>query len=624
MKNRLVLALTLSIATTCFCQTTKKVLIIGIDGCRPDALHQANTPNIDALIANGIFSPDALNDDITISGPGWSANLCGVWSNKHLVTGNNFSGNNYDEYPHIFKYIEAFNPELHTVSICHWGPINDFITLDHADFKLNESSDAEVASQTASYLTVNDPDILFIHLDDPDHAGHTQGFSPEVPEYIQAIEDVDGHIGTVLQSIYGRPSFSTEDWLVLVTTDHGGTGFSHGGTSLEEENVFFIASGNTISTEVIRKDSMIISDAPENCLGDSVELRFDGVDDFVQVAPNALFDFGADQDFTIECRVRTDQPGDVAIVGNKDWDSGLNTGFVFSFKYPSGPEWKVNIGDGNNRADINTGSLIADNEWHTLSVSFDRDGFMVLYEDGLAVDSANIAAIGNINTGQGLFFGADINGAYDYKGAIAEIRVWDTVLHGSTISQWHCTRLDNNHLNANNLIGYWQANEGIGQSQITDFSGNNNIGTIVEASWQIPDSIVVYDYSATPRLVDIPATALAHLCVPIQESWGLDGQSLIEACLMTNTSEAALSNSAGFRLSPNPAQDRIEIELENYNLSKTYQIKVWQPDGKLVFETNRQGKTTTLDVSAMPNGVYLIEVIQENKSWTKKLVLPTF
>ena len=42
-------------------------------------------------------------------------------------------------------------------------------------------------------------------------------------------------------------------------------------------------------------------------------------------------DFGANQDFTVECRVKTSIAADVAIVGNKDWDSGGNNGFVFSF-----------------------------------------------------------------------------------------------------------------------------------------------------------------------------------------------------------------------------------------------------------------------------------------------------
>ena len=34
----------------------RKVLMIGIDGCRPDALNLANTPNIDSLIDNGAYS----------------------------------------------------------------------------------------------------------------------------------------------------------------------------------------------------------------------------------------------------------------------------------------------------------------------------------------------------------------------------------------------------------------------------------------------------------------------------------------------------------------------------------------------------------------------------------------
>ena len=95
-------------------QGTKKVLLIGVDGCRPDALSVANTPNIDNVINNGFFSPDALNDDFTISGPGWSSILCGVRSNKHLVVDNDFSNNNYSSYPSVIKLIEDYNPDKKT------------------------------------------------------------------------------------------------------------------------------------------------------------------------------------------------------------------------------------------------------------------------------------------------------------------------------------------------------------------------------------------------------------------------------------------------------------------------------------------------------------------------------
>jgi hypothetical protein len=68
----------------------KKVLIIGIDGCRPDALKAAKAPHLHALMREGAFSEAAQAGDITVSGPGWSSMLTGVWRTKHGVRDNKF------------------------------------------------------------------------------------------------------------------------------------------------------------------------------------------------------------------------------------------------------------------------------------------------------------------------------------------------------------------------------------------------------------------------------------------------------------------------------------------------------------------------------------------------------
>lgn len=505
-------------------QSSQKLLLIGIDGVRSDALVAANTPHLDGLIANSTYSLDALNTGITISGPGWSNLLTGAWHDKHGVTDNSFSGSNYGVYPHFFQRIESYDASLNTASICNWNPINDNIVGNIADFKINVGSDAEVASQAANYLNNNEPDALFLHFDEIDGVGHANGFSPDIPVYLSAIESVDTHIGTVLNALNNRPNIANENWLILVTTDHGGINFSHGGSTFEEQNIFIIASGDQIPNQEITKTTL---PPPNNCLNSSEELYFDGSGDYVSVANSGLFDFGTNQDFTIECRVRTDNAADVSIIGNKDWDSGGNPGFVLSFKFASGPEWKVNIGDGSNRVDINTGGEIADNEWHTLSVTFDRDGDMSMYEDGVFVTASNISNIGNIDTNFDLRFGADGLGAYAYKGAIAEVRVWNKVLDANAINNWYCTEIDNTHPDENNLIGYWKMKEDEGNGMVSDFSGNDNHGQIVDAIWQMPIS---YDYSNTPRQVDIAVTALTHLCVPIEPAWNLDGSSLITEC----------------------------------------------------------------------------------------------
>ena len=603
-------------------QTNRKVLIIGIDGCRSDALVAANTPNIDDLISQGIYSPDALNEDITISGPGWSAILCGIWSDKHLVTGNDFSVNDYDNFPPFFKYVNDFDDNLHTVSICQWGPINNFIIQDHADFKLNVETGLEVANQAAAYFNVNDPDVMFLHFDDVDHAGHAYEFSPSISEYLLAIESVDTHIGTVISAIEQRPTFVNEDWLILVTTDHGGIGTFHGGTSIEEENVFVIASGTNVMPELILKDSMIVMDTINNCLGDSIELVFDGTDDYVQVPANPLFNFGNDQDFTIECRIRTDVSGDFAIVGNKDWDSGVFKGFVFSFKFPSGPEWKVNIGDGTNRVDLNTGGEIADNEWHTLSVSFDRDGWMKMYQDGVLLDSADISFIGNIDTNEGLFFGTDIESEFDFTGSIAEVRVWNTLVEDQTIADWHCSAIDINHPDYMQLIGYWKLNEGFGNTEVLDHTVNNNNGIINGATWKSPDmTSVIYDYSMTSRLTDIVPTALTHLCIPIDQSWSLEGISMIPMCVLSSTENDFQFNSKmEVILYPNPTLDKLQISLENLSFQEEVKLEVFNLIGNKEYDQWLTTKEIELNLSQLNKGVHFLTISTEKERVTKRFI----
>jgi len=614
MKKYLILIFSLFF-TTLWSQDLKKVLIIGIDGCRSDALEIASTPTIDSLINEGIFSPDALNDDITMSGPGWSANLCGVWSNKHQVTNNDFSSNNYDQYPPFISYVEEFNSTLNTASICHWDPINDFIISDHADYKLNLSSDADVSSQASLYITQNDPDVIFLHFDDVDHAGHASGFSPTEPEYIIAIENVDALITPIIQAIETRPNYDNEDWLILVTTDHGGINTSHGGNSMQEQNIFFIASGKNIDTQLVEKEIIII-EPPIDCLNNTLELQFDGDNDFVAIPPNSLFDFGANEDFTIECRVRTNTGGDVSIVGNKNWNSGLNSGFVLSFALPDGVQWKVNIGDANNRADINTGGNIIDNEWYTLSVSFDRDGFMKMFLDGVFIDQTNISEIGDINTGSGLYFGADINSSFDFSGAIAEVRVWNTVIENGTINSWYCKGIDSSHPDYGSLIGYWKLNED-SDSVALDTSIYGNDGTVTGSIWDSPN-LEAYDYSETPRIVDVPYTALAHLCIPIQEDWGLDGESWIPNCDVLGVSTGVLDLEV--QIFPNPVADNLNITVINIKDYKEIVLEIHTISGKKIHQQVLLNQKTIVNLFDISEGVYFLKIRTEDGFIIKKIV----
>ena len=241
----------------------RRVLFIGIDGCRPDALSAATTPNIDALMANGVITYDAyaggelggVTQQATWSGPGWSSLLTGVWRNKHGVNSNNFSSNNFINYPHFCRRIKEKVPTAYVSSIVQWGSINSIIFssmingvnfMDHQVTTADNS--AAVGDAAVAHLANQDPDVLFLHFDDVDHAGHALGFSTDVPEYMSAIETVDTQIGRVVAALQARPDYAQEDWLIIVATDHGGhktnDGKGNHGTQLSvDRKIFILVSG---------------------------------------------------------------------------------------------------------------------------------------------------------------------------------------------------------------------------------------------------------------------------------------------------------------------------------------------------------------------------------------------
>jgi len=216
------------IITTCKEGTSlRKVLFIGIDGVRTDALQLTNTPAIDSLLTQSYVSWNTDRGPYTVSVPGWTSILHGVWPAKHGLTENSFKHNRYQHYPDLFARVKSVNNQLSVATCSHW---DDFLKITSMeDFAQRYASDADLSAGVKSKLGSCCPDILLMHFDDTDHAGHTYGFSPDVAEYIDAIETVDGYIQEIMNLIRNREQLYNEEWMVVLTTDHGGEGTGHGG-----------------------------------------------------------------------------------------------------------------------------------------------------------------------------------------------------------------------------------------------------------------------------------------------------------------------------------------------------------------------------------------------------------
>ncbi|WP_018352567.1 alkaline phosphatase family protein [Longispora albida] len=232
---------------------TPKVLVVGMDGLNWAKVVQANAPRLDALAASGTLGESMLYCGpmaASSSGPGWSTIATGVWPDKHGVKDNSFSGKQYGTYPDFLTRIERASSAFGTFSVLDWAvlhtqgtfgtAIDTRITYD-GDRDGYVGSDAKVTADAVRILRDTNPDAGFVYLGNTDVVAHASGTGSA---YLAAIEKQDAQLGQLLDTITARPSYATEDWKVVVTTDHGhvNPGGGHGGCGIDERRTFVLTS----------------------------------------------------------------------------------------------------------------------------------------------------------------------------------------------------------------------------------------------------------------------------------------------------------------------------------------------------------------------------------------------
>ena len=85
------------------------------------------------------------------------------------------------------------------------------------------------------------------YLEFTDDVGHGYGDSPQL---YKAISFEDNIIGNIYDAVKQREEFYNEDWLFIVTTDHGRTaedGRHHGGQSYREKDTWILINKNGVN-----------------------------------------------------------------------------------------------------------------------------------------------------------------------------------------------------------------------------------------------------------------------------------------------------------------------------------------------------------------------------------------
>lgn len=258
----------------------KKVVFVIIDGIAEDMLSKASTPNLDEIATVGSLVPayvggekDGYSETPTISAVGYNTLLTGTWVHKHNVFGNSIKAPNYN-YPTVFELFEKKWPEKQTAVFSTWldnrtkligegleatskikvdyafdGFELDTVAFPHdEDREFIKNIDEKVATEAARYIKENGPDLSWVYLQFPDDMGHKFGDSPQLYE---AIAFEDALMGKLWEAISFRKQQFDEDWLLLITTDHGRTaedGKHHGGQSQRERNIWMITNKDKLNS----------------------------------------------------------------------------------------------------------------------------------------------------------------------------------------------------------------------------------------------------------------------------------------------------------------------------------------------------------------------------------------
>jgi len=219
--------------------TTRKILLVGIDGLRlDDTLAHGVAPHLAALIGRGRLHPVTMEAP-TISGPGWSSILTGSTHEVHGVFDNSFHGHHLDRTTDFLTTASRRAPDLGTFAAAGWPPLLDPLGPgpvvatrldDQRRFRHRlvirdgetygyRTADGEVAAFARLAIRDAGPHASFVYLGEVDEAGHLYGGVSR--EYAEATARVDAHLGGILAAVEKRAQDHDEDWLVGVTTDHG-------------------------------------------------------------------------------------------------------------------------------------------------------------------------------------------------------------------------------------------------------------------------------------------------------------------------------------------------------------------------------------------------------------------
>lgn len=227
---------------------TQHLLVISIDGLRPDAIEAHGATTLQRLMREGSHTLEARTILPSRTLPSHVSMLTGVPPETHGISWNDdrIDREGYVREATVFEL--ASQSGYSTAAFVSKSKLRHLQkpgTLDYAAAPRGNGTRtaAEVADAVSDYLKHRRPNLLFVHIAEPDFAGHTVGWMGRV--YGWAVRRADAAVARIL--VEADAAFGPGNYTVIVTSDHGGHGRGHGSDDPRDVLIPWIAWGRGVA-----------------------------------------------------------------------------------------------------------------------------------------------------------------------------------------------------------------------------------------------------------------------------------------------------------------------------------------------------------------------------------------
>ena len=235
----------------------KKVILISIDGMRPDGLKTCGNPYVSELEKQCAFTYDARSMVPSVTFPCHFSMTHSVPPQRHGILSNTYVPQ-VRPVQGIFEKIR----EAGGVSAMFygWEPLRDIAspgTLKFATYinaYMEESCDTVLTDKAEELIDAQKPDFVFLYMVETDEkGGHDNGWMSE--EYLRRISIAIDNVKRIIER-FG------EDYTVIVMADHGGHDRSHGSELPEDMTIPLFFRGADFTPSRMLEGASLLDIAP--------------------------------------------------------------------------------------------------------------------------------------------------------------------------------------------------------------------------------------------------------------------------------------------------------------------------------------------------------------------------